>query len=206
MCDVTHERVISCMNESCHTWMSRVTWVWLQSVNFVMPVKKRYTFSYGTFKWVMSHMNESCHIWMSRVTHSVMSHLNESCHTWMRHVSYQWVMSHMNQSCHISMGFVTHEWVMSHINESCHTLSYVTYQWVLSHKKWVMSHINESYHTWMSHDTWVKVQLVDVVMPFQKCLKPYGMTHSCVTWLIAHCTWMSRCLWGWLRLVGSLKL
>ena len=33
------------MNESCHIWMSHVT-----------------------YEWVMSHMNESCHIWMSHVT------------------------------------------------------------------------------------------------------------------------------------------
>ena len=46
------------MNESCHIWMSHVT-----------------------YEWVMSHMNESCHIWMSHVTYEwVMSHMNESLH------------------------------------------------------------------------------------------------------------------------------
>jgi len=38
--------VMSHMNESCHIWMSHVT-----------------------YEWVMSHMNESCHIWMSHVTY-----------------------------------------------------------------------------------------------------------------------------------------
>ena len=62
------------MNESCHIWMSHVT-----------------------YERVMSHMNESCHIWMSHVKYeSVMSHMNESC------LTYKWVMSHMNvwnESC-----------------------------------------------------------------------------------------------------------
>ena len=35
------------MNESCHIWMSHVT-----------------------YEWVMSHTNESCYIWMSHVTHA----------------------------------------------------------------------------------------------------------------------------------------
>jgi len=44
------------MNESCHIWMSHVT-----------------------YEWVMLHMNESCHIWMSHVTYEwVMSNMNES--------------------------------------------------------------------------------------------------------------------------------
>jgi len=37
---------MSHMNESCHIWMSHVT-----------------------YEWVMSHMNESCHIWTSHVTY-----------------------------------------------------------------------------------------------------------------------------------------
>ena len=102
MSHVTHEWVISHMNETCHTWMSHVT-----------------------HEWFMSHMNESCHTWMSHVTHEcVMSHMNESCHTWMSHVTHECVMSHMNASCHTWMRHVTHEWVMSHMNESCH-LSFV---------------------------------------------------------------------------------
>jgi len=39
-------RHVTHMNESCHIWMSHVT-----------------------YEWVMSHMNESCHIWMSHVTY-----------------------------------------------------------------------------------------------------------------------------------------
>jgi len=80
------------MNESCHIWMSHVT-----------------------YEWVMSHMNESCLIWVSHVTYEwVMSHMNESCLIWMSHVSYEWVMSHMNESCLIWMCQVT-------VNESCPT-------------------------------------------------------------------------------------
>ena len=59
------------MNESCHMWMSHVT-----------------------YEWVMSYMNESCHIWMSHGTCEwVMSHIAASCHIWMCQVTYQWVMS-----------------------------------------------------------------------------------------------------------------
>jgi len=86
------------MNESCHIWMSHVT-----------------------YEWVVPHMNESCHIWMSHVTYEwVMSHMNKSHHIWMSHVTYEWVVSHMNESCHIWMSPITYEWVMSHMNESCH--------------------------------------------------------------------------------------
>jgi len=43
---VTHEWVMSRVNESCRAWMNRVT-----------------------LKWVMTHMNGSCHKWISHVTH-----------------------------------------------------------------------------------------------------------------------------------------
>ena len=68
------------MNESCHMWMSHVT-----------------------YEWVMSRMNESCQIWMSHVTYKwVMSHLwmshvthtNQLFHIRISHVRYDWVMSH----------------------------------------------------------------------------------------------------------------
>ena len=110
------------MNESCHMWMSHVTYEWVMTLVPPRGLIK-------SFEWVMSHINESCHIWMSHVTCEwVMSHmneswlwclqeaqsglLNESCHLWMSHVTYEWVMSHMNESCHIWMSHVTYEWVM----------------------------------------------------------------------------------------------
>jgi len=87
-------------NESCHTWMSHVT-----------------------YEWVLSHMNESCRIWMSHVTFGwVISHMNELCHIWISHCKcLQWNTSsstrlvYTNESCHIWMSHVTHEWVMSHM-------------------------------------------------------------------------------------------
>jgi len=153
MSHVTHEWVMSHMNESYHTSMRHVT-----------------------HQCVISHINASCHTSMSHVSHQwVVSHMNSSCHTWMSHITHEWVMSHINESCHTSMSHVTshlydtlltcwyvtwltdiwhepikfvaplhylvselitHSW--SHINESCHiSMSHVTHQWV-------MSHINES--------------------------------------------------------------
>jgi len=81
---VTYERVMSHVNESCHT-------IWFQQAH----------------NWVMSRMNESCHMWMSHVTHERVTsqggHMDhsrrtsESCHTWMSHVTHERVMSHINE-------------------------------------------------------------------------------------------------------------
>jgi len=159
---------MSHMNESCHIWMSHVT-----------------------YEWVMSHMNESsiavcifkCHAfhiyncrallkikyqwWLFKFPFSG----ERLCHTWMRHVTHWWGTLHMNGACHIWMSHVTYEsviahhyivlshltlrWVMSHMNEACHIwMRHVTYEWVMSHI-W-MSHVtlmNEACHIWMSHVT-----------------------------------------------------
>ena len=58
----------SCMDESCHVWMSHVT-----------------------CERVMSHINESCHIWMCHVSRDV-------SHIWTHHVLYEPVMSHHKAS------------------------------------------------------------------------------------------------------------
>ena len=63
---VFHVFMMLLMNESCHIWMSHVT-----------------------YELFMPHMNESCHAWMSHVTYKwVMSHTNESCHKQMKHVAH----------------------------------------------------------------------------------------------------------------------
>ena len=141
------------MTESCHIWMSHVT-----------------------YDWVMSHINESCHIWMiyvnkcpperllrtSRYHHvtydRVMSRMNESFHTRMRHVAFRWAVSHMNDLYHMWMSHVIYEWVMSHLIESNHTWKkHVTYGWVAFHvnescRIWMRPlHIDELYQIWISH-------------------------------------------------------
>jgi len=158
------------MSESCHIWMSHVT--------------------YGR---VMSHIHESCHacmhmnlsdeschIWMSHDTCKFHNHSNSerlvtrmsaSCHTyewamshiWMSHVKnmnwschvYEWVMSHMNELFDTWTSPVTYMWFMSHMHESCHIyMSHVTY-------KWVMSRIHESFHiythSYVWHDSFIRV-------------------------------------------------
>ena len=119
------------MNESCHIWMSHVT-----------------------YEQVMSQTNESCHSWMSHlVTKKPYPHQTS-------HVTYESVMSHMNESCHIWMSRVTYEWVVSRINESCHACTgHVTYHMLrawwccssVSHviRKWDMSWINKSCYVWI---------------------------------------------------------
>jgi len=123
---ISHEWVMSHMNESCHVWMHRVT-----------------------YTWVMSNKNESCHIWMSHVTYEcVMSH---TCHIAMSHVTSQWVMSHMNltESCHTWASHVTHKCALSHkclvamSHVTCSSSACVPGRPI----EWVMSHKDESRHT-----------------------------------------------------------
>ena len=67
--------------QSCHIWMSHVT-----------------------YESVMSHTNDSCHIWRSHVTYEwELPHMNESCHIWTSHVTYEGVISH------IWMSHITHK-------------------------------------------------------------------------------------------------
>ena len=100
------------MNESCHIWMSHVT-----------------------YELFMPHMNEPCHVWMSHVTYKrVMSHTNESRHILMSHVTHEWVMSHTNESRLIQMSHVIYKWVTSCMNESCQIwMSHIIYERVTSY-------------------------------------------------------------------------
>jgi len=88
MSHVTHEWVMSNMNESCHTWMSHIT-----------------------HEWAMSHQNESCHMctygWVrcQNKPQWPRSYLTMSCHIWMLILSEsslmsvaQWVMWHVRKS------------------------------------------------------------------------------------------------------------
>jgi len=73
---VTHEWVMSRMNQPCHLWMSHVPHT---RKNVDLCIRAR---------WAAEIRSQDKHDW-------VMSHMNESCHTWMSHVTYEWVMSHM---------------------------------------------------------------------------------------------------------------
>jgi len=117
MIHITHEQIISQINESCliqvllrtrpepvlgesyHTRMSPVTCE-TSRTNGAAHVYRTCSL------YIIPHMSGSwskpCFLW-------VMSHTNESCHICISHVTDEWVMPHMNVSCHI------YEWVMSHI-------------------------------------------------------------------------------------------
>jgi len=64
----------SLMNESCHRWMSHVTYIRVKAA----------CEAYG-----VSHINKSYYIWMSHIAHEgVVSHSNASCHMWMHQRSH----------------------------------------------------------------------------------------------------------------------
>ena len=60
---VTYEWVMSYMRESCHIWVSHVTYV-MYHMGEPIPIT--------VYTWVMPHILGSCHIWVSR--------MSESCH------------------------------------------------------------------------------------------------------------------------------
>jgi len=97
--------------------------------------------------------------------------------------------SHMYESCLTQMSRVTSEWVMSPIDESCQIwMSHVSH-------KWVMSQMNTSCHTYAG--LWELVTHVGVMSHTNESCHIYLTQMSRVTY---------KCIMGWLRLVGSLKL
>ena len=83
------ERSMSNVDESCHIWMSHVTYKWV-------------TYKWVTYKWVT-------YKWLIR-----MCYTRHSFHIWNLHFAYKWVMSRLNKSRHIWMSSVT-----ARMNEAC---------------------------------------------------------------------------------------
>jgi len=132
---MSHEWVVSHMNESRHTWMSLVYMhmnvtdervIWMRDMN-------ESWMSFVSYEWVTSHiwmryvtlMHEFCEIWRSAV-----KHMNESRLTWNTlglpaccNLG-EYVVWHMNELCH-TIGFpaccTLGVCVVWHMNESCHT-------------------------------------------------------------------------------------
>jgi len=136
---------MSRMDESCHVWMSHVTYGW------VMEQMSEY----NKLEWVVIRVNESCHVSTRRIKYAlVIPYMNASIHIRMRHVTYEWIMSRTNESYHSRTSHVIHEWVTSHKSESRRTwMSHATH-------KWVKPRMEESSHKGMSHVTkeWVMAQ------------------------------------------------
>jgi len=100
MSRVTHEWVLSYMNEACHA-----------------------------NDWVMLHLNTSYRTYTSHVTHQwVISHVIQCCCTWMSHITREWVRPHMHESCHIQISHVAPACLMLHLKESCHTKELMVYR------------------------------------------------------------------------------
>jgi len=88
MSHVTHGWVMPRVNESCHAWMSHVSYEYTNEWCNMWMI-------HGATKGVISYVTESCQIWMCRFP-SV--HMNESRHTGGSHNIREWVVSYMDES------------------------------------------------------------------------------------------------------------
>ena len=148
MSHVTHDWVMSHINESCHIWLSHVTykWIMIPLMNHHMIHLTNHSFnvssmyhhiiwlSHVTYVWVISRMTESfpakkaCNSWL--FWEHDLQLMSESCHVWLSHVTYKHTYicgkdrtssRGQSASCHLRISHVTYVWVMSHMNETCHT-------------------------------------------------------------------------------------
>ena len=71
----------ACMDESCHIWMSHVTYEWVMSRMNTSTTRTSRIFTRlcsSMYEWVMSHMNESYNVEMSNVTYEWVNYQDES--------------------------------------------------------------------------------------------------------------------------------
>jgi len=129
---VLHEGATSRVNESCHTWRSRVTREWVLS-------QMRYScHTYRSGSWRSTWTSKFCpakyhtRVWVYHITHLWV--MKESCHVYIRHVSHARYHTCMSES-HM-------KWFMPHIKELWYVRN-VTQGW------------HESCHTWIRHITCV---------------------------------------------------
>jgi len=123
------------MNESCHTYVTWLIYMWHDSMNVCGE-------SCHTYEWVMSHIRDVTHLYVARLYLCmwwVMSHI------WMSHVTHMWRDS-STRGTTLLMYVVSN---VTHMSESCHT--YVTWlaicgttlsMFMVSN----VTHMNESRH------------------------------------------------------------
>ena len=148
----TYEPVTCHIYESCHIWMSHVTYGWVRSQlwrgSFTCCICIE---SCRTYELIVRH------IWMSHVTHIRMRRLIHSfdmthsyvtqdwsiCATWFNSYAAQlWMRrSHVNETSHIWI-HTNESWHSSHMNETSHI-------WIHTNESWHRCHMNETSHTWI---------------------------------------------------------
>jgi len=149
---VMHEWVSSHVHQSCHRWMSYVTYKWvIAHMKAALSLKSWHTRQWGmAHKWQShdTHEQIGAQVWESHVSH--VSHTNESWCTyerggsqiWMNHVSHDDTVetSHMNQN--------TLRNTLQHTATRCNTLPHTWYKADVSHESThTATHCNTLQHT-----------------------------------------------------------
>ena len=205
------ECVVLRMNESCHMYMSHVTYVWHDTIMCDMILHDVVTHLHVT--WLI-------HMWCDSstcdMTHSMMhcrtTSVNMSCYVWMSHVTCIWVMSHMcdmTQSCvtwltyesyHACVTWRNHVWHDSlircsqlmhcrnmSVNVSCYVwMSPVTRIWAMS-RMWDMTH---PCVTRLNYKMFAINALLHEIYAFVR-----HDSVTCVTWIISVCDMTHSYVW-----------
>jgi len=221
---IQRQDTLAFMNESCHVWMSHVTYQWVMSHMIhsrKMPLIRDMTHSQTRVylaSWHDSFINASvwmpliqrqdtlasCRISMSHVTYVWMRGKIHS-RLWMSHVTCGWVMLRINESCHRLMSHVTYqcdmthwcEWVMLRSDESCRICMHERYAWhdMYEDMRWVVRHLWVMAH-WMSHGSLNESWLIEWVMThWMSDGDSYSSNESCT----------SHISWWWLLTLTCLK-